>query len=128
LLDINTISETRKRFDVSTEAVLIRLAHLSDEPCAVFMASGREAVKCLGVVADWYAPYRQVRPCCDDPAPPAVDPKGPAAGPYHVLRGGSWNDFSADVKMSLRDHLKSPDEESALDYDSYSTGFRCAGD
>jgi hypothetical protein len=43
LLDINIISETRKRFDVSTEAVLIRLAHLSDEPCAVFTASRREA-------------------------------------------------------------------------------------
>jgi len=43
VLDINTISETRKRFDVSTEAVLIRLAHLSDEPCAVFTASRREA-------------------------------------------------------------------------------------
>jgi formylglycine-generating enzyme required for sulfatase activity len=79
-------------------------------------------------VADWYAPYRQVRPCCDDPAPPVLDPKGPTTGLYHVLRGGSWHDFSADVKMSLRDHPHAPDEESALDYDNYSTGFRCAGD
>lgn len=80
-------------------------------------------------VADWYAPYRQVQPCCDDPAEAAVDPKGPATGQYRVLRGGSWHDFSADVRMSLRDHLKSsPTEDSALDYDSYSTGFRCAGD
>ena len=79
-------------------------------------------------VADWYAPYRMVRPCCDDPAPPVVDPKGPATGQYRVVRGGSWHDFSADVKMSLRDHLPSPGEESGLDYDSYSTGFRCAGD
>jgi hypothetical protein len=29
----------RRDFDVSTEAVLIRLAHLSEEPCAVFVAS-----------------------------------------------------------------------------------------
>ena len=79
-------------------------------------------------VADWYAPYRQVQPCCDDPAPPAVDPKGPATGQYHVLRGGSWQDFSNDVKMSLRDHPSLPGEESGLDYDIYSTGFRCAGD
>jgi formylglycine-generating enzyme required for sulfatase activity len=80
-------------------------------------------------VADWYAPYRQVQPCCDDPAEPAIDAKGPATGQYRVLRGGSWHDFSADVRMSLRDHLKSsPDEESTLDYDNYSTGFRCAGD
>jgi Zn-dependent peptidase ImmA (M78 family) len=38
-LDINKVSEVRKKFDVSTEAVLIRLAHLSDQPCAVFVAS-----------------------------------------------------------------------------------------
>jgi O-acetyl-ADP-ribose deacetylase (regulator of RNase III) len=37
--DIDKISETRKKFDVSTEAVLIRLAHLSEERCAVFVAS-----------------------------------------------------------------------------------------
>jgi formylglycine-generating enzyme required for sulfatase activity len=79
-------------------------------------------------VSDWYSPYRQVRPCCDDPAEAVVDPKGPATGQYRVLRGGSWNDFSADVRMSLRDHLKlSPTEDSVRDYDSYSTGFRCAG-
>src|ERR1022692_1610475 len=41
-LDINNITETRKRFAVSTEAVLVRLAHLSIEPCAVFTASRRE--------------------------------------------------------------------------------------
>jgi formylglycine-generating enzyme required for sulfatase activity len=80
-------------------------------------------------VSDWYAPYRQVRPCCDDPSEATIDPKGPAAGRYHVLRGGSWNDLSADVRMSLRDHLKSsPAEDSDRDYDAYSTGFRCAGD
>ena len=79
-------------------------------------------------VSDWYAPYRQVKPCCDDPAEAAIDPKGPATGRYHVLRGGSWNDLSADVRMSLRDHLKSSlDEDSDRDYDAYSIGFRCAG-
>jgi formylglycine-generating enzyme required for sulfatase activity len=80
-------------------------------------------------VADWYADYRQVRPCCDDPADAVVDPKGPETGRNHVLRGGSWRDFSADVRMSLRDRLTSaPGDESLRDYDSYATGFRCAGD
>jgi formylglycine-generating enzyme required for sulfatase activity len=80
-------------------------------------------------VSDWYAPYRQVRPCCDDPAEAAIDPKGPPRGRYHVLRGGSWQDFSADVRMSLRDHLKSSaNEDSDRDYDAYGTGLRCAGD
>jgi len=80
-------------------------------------------------VADWYAPYRQVRPCCDDPAEAAVDPQGPLTGQYHVIRGGSWNDFSADVRMSLRDHPTSPrGDEGDRDYDNYSIGFRCVGD
>jgi IrrE N-terminal-like domain len=38
-LDIDGILKSRKHFDVSTEAVLIRLVHLSDEACAVFVAS-----------------------------------------------------------------------------------------
>ncbi len=58
-----------------------------------------------------------------------MDPKGPATGRYHVLREGSWNDLSADVRISLRDHLKSSqDEDRDRDYDDYSTGFRCVGD
>jgi sulfatase modifying factor 1 len=80
-------------------------------------------------VADWYAPYRYVRPCCDDPAEAAIDPQGPVTGQYRVIRGGSWNDFSADVRMSLRDYPRSRgSDESDRDYDSYSIGFRCAGD
>lgn len=80
-------------------------------------------------VADWYAPYRSVQPCCDDRAEAVLDPTGPATGRYRVLRGGSWNDFSADVRMSLRDVFKSsPGEEGDRDYDAYSTGVRCAGD
>ena len=70
-------------------------------------------------VADWYAPYD---------AADATDPKGPAAGKYRVLRGGSWNDFSSDVRFSVRDHTVSDNSESARDYDDYSIGFRCAGD
>jgi formylglycine-generating enzyme required for sulfatase activity len=81
-------------------------------------------------VTDWYAPYTKAGDgsCCDDPAEAMRDPKGPPTGQYHVLRGGSWNDFSADVRMSLRDYPKaSPNEDSDRDYDNYTIGFRCAG-
>lgn len=40
-LDIDQITRLRRQFDVSTEAVLIRLAQLSEESCAVFVASKR---------------------------------------------------------------------------------------
>jgi formylglycine-generating enzyme required for sulfatase activity len=81
--------------------------------------------------SDWYRDYPKAADgsCCDDPSAPLVDPKGPSSGQYHVLRGGSWNDFSADVRVALRDHPKlSPLEDSDRDYDNYSVGFRCAGD
>lgn len=38
-LTIEKILAARRHFDVSTEAVLIRLARLSEEPCAAFVAS-----------------------------------------------------------------------------------------
>lgn len=83
-------------------------------------------------VSDWFALYPKPadgKSCCDDPAAPVVDPKGPSLGQTHVLRGGSWNDFSADVRIALRDHPKlSSLDDSDRDYDNYSIGFRCAGD
>lgn len=39
LLQINHLLELRRRFDVSTEALLIRIAKLSNMPCAAFCAS-----------------------------------------------------------------------------------------
>lgn len=39
ILSIENVLAARKQFDVSTEAILIRLVHLSEEPCAVFVAS-----------------------------------------------------------------------------------------
>lgn len=38
-ISVEKILAARKRFDVSTEAVLIRLVRLSEQPCAVFVAS-----------------------------------------------------------------------------------------
>jgi formylglycine-generating enzyme required for sulfatase activity len=37
-----------------------------------------------------------------------VDPKGPAAGKYRVLRGGSWNDAQEDCRATSRDY-RNPD-------------------
>jgi formylglycine-generating enzyme required for sulfatase activity len=81
-------------------------------------------------VADWYGDYPRSRngACCEDPGEPYLDPKGPAAGRGHVIRGGSWNDFSAEMRIALRDRPKfSPTEDSVRDYDDYSIGFRCVG-
>ena len=81
-------------------------------------------------VADWYAPYTKAADgsCCDNPAEAIRDQEGPLAGRVHAIRGGSWNDFATDVRMSLRNYPKSsPDEDSDRDYDDYTIGFRCAG-
>jgi formylglycine-generating enzyme required for sulfatase activity len=65
-------------------------------------------------VADWYAAdfYDQA---------PAVNPFGPAAGEYRVLRGGSWFSPARAVRAAFR-VWNLPD----LGYDS--SGFRCAAD
>lgn len=41
-LNIDHIAEARRRFDVSTESILIRFSQLSEEPCAVFVASKKD--------------------------------------------------------------------------------------
>ena len=71
-------------------------------------------------VADWYGRYDFER---------VVDPKGPAKGRHRVFRGGSFDDLSSDVRVSVRDHLVDEDEEgNAHPYADYTIGFRCAGD
>ena len=58
---------------------------------------------------DWYGPY---------PSGSQVDPLGPASGRYRVGRGGSWDDYPYNCRISYR-------------YDDYPTyqrdylGFRC---
>src|SRR5271157_734673 len=50
---------------------------------------------------------------------PSQDPKGPARGMAHVIRGGSWNIFSANVRASYRGNNRPSTR-------SYNYGFRCA--
>ena len=64
-------------------------------------------------VGDWYqSDYYTVSP--------QNDPQGPA-GPlaYRVLRGGSWNDVSDELRVAYRGYLE-PDEAYVM------MGFRCA--
>ncbi len=45
--------------------------------------------------ADWYGDHY-------DGSSPALNPKGPASGRAHVLRGGSWSDIAKDIRASDR--------------------------
>jgi formylglycine-generating enzyme required for sulfatase activity len=51
---------------------------------------------------------------------PAKDPRGPAAGDHHVIRGGSWNEISAELRTANRHVLQ--------DHAYNDLGFRCLSD
>lgn len=57
-LDIDSVIRCRQKFQVSTEAVLVRLAHLSMEPCAIFVASRRGARESAPCRVDYSIPAR----------------------------------------------------------------------
>jgi formylglycine-generating enzyme required for sulfatase activity len=59
---------------------------------------------------DWYGEY---------PPGPVTDPKGPSAGKYRVLRGGSWDGEAGDVRSAYRHRL-------TLGYRYAHEGFRVA--
>ena len=62
--------------------------------------------------ADWYGDYEPSE---------ATDPSGPPEGESRVLRGGSWNDFPRNVRVSARSGVKPTSRD-------WTIGFRCAGD
>ena len=54
---------------------------------------------------------------------PGSNPPGPATGSYRVVRGGSWNDSSIEIRVAFRDYYNLSDH-----YDQFFwVGFRCAG-
>lgn len=64
--------------------------------------------------ADWYSDrcYSQSM---------RKNPKGPDDGKFRVLRGGAWNSIRLQLKCTYRHYEKE-------NYQSYTTGFRCAKD
>jgi len=54
-------------------------------------------------VQDWYAAY---------PPGPAVDPVGPAAGPYRISRGGAWSNNARGARSAFRTNGGDPDLKS----------------
>ncbi|MCP4700188.1 MAG: SUMF1/EgtB/PvdO family nonheme iron enzyme, partial [Gammaproteobacteria bacterium] len=62
-------------------------------------------------VYDWYGNY---------PEKAQKNPKGPATGPYRVLRGGSWIDVAGFCRSASRFYWDDPDRRGR------STGFRLA--
>jgi len=62
--------------------------------------------------ADWYDPDYYANS-------PTVDPTGPSAIPFRVLRGGSWRSYARGVRSASRD-LSGPGDR------HFYLGFRCA--
>ena len=60
-------------------------------------------------VADWYSPYSVSE---------KADPKGPAQGEEHAIRGGDFNSPPKGLRTSAREHWKG-------DKGDNRTGFRC---
>jgi sulfatase modifying factor 1 len=70
----------------------------------------------LGDVWEWVSDWFDIRSYTDKDQ---IDPTGPATGTMRVLRGGSWYNFEALVRVSNRG-ASNPAERLAID------GFRCA--
>ena len=55
---------------------------------------------------DWYAPDTYAQEAA---AGETVDPRGPATGKEHVIRGGSYRSDAADLRSAARDHTRTDD-------------------
>ena len=65
-------------------------------------------------VQDWYDPGYYA-------ASDAANPRGPSAGDYRVVRGGSWNQLADEIRPTARAY-HNPDKGTGQ------IGFRCASD
>jgi len=57
---------------------------------------------------DWYDPEAYAHMLDSE----VLDPRGPASGQAHVVRGGSYRSDAADLRCAARDHTRS--DESLL--------------
>jgi formylglycine-generating enzyme required for sulfatase activity len=55
---------------------------------------------------DWYDPESYAK---FPPGEEVVDPRGPASGEEHVIRGGSFRSDAADLRAAARDHTRHND-------------------
>jgi len=69
-------------------------------------------------LGDWYDAYHQHSPSEDTSGPSSPLFHDPFGIPFHVLRGGSWNDPASVVRVSTRHFNQSFNRGSTL-------GFRC---
>jgi len=70
------------------------VGRLAANPLGLFDMSGNVWEWCR----DWHDPAEYARRDTDV----AVDPEGPKAGSFHVLRGGSWGSEAADLRSASR--------------------------
>ena len=61
-------------------------------------------------VSDWYGSY---------PSGSVTDPQGPSTGDYRVLRGGSWDNSSSNIRSAIRIRINPT-------FTFNFSGFRCA--
>lgn len=98
--------------DASAQPLLARTLPDYDDgypvtaPVDAFQPSARGLFNMGGNVSEWVQDYYGVDPGSSEPEP---DPRGPADGQYHVIRGASYLDSTiSDLRLSRRDYGKGP--------------------
>jgi formylglycine-generating enzyme required for sulfatase activity len=74
--------------------------HIAAAPVGTFKPDQLGLLDMAGNVAEWTNDYYEI-----PPATPATDPRGPASGEYHVIRGSSWmHGTVTDLRHAFRDY------------------------
>lgn len=85
-------------------------------PVAKFPPNGFGVYDMAGNVSEWTADWFDGAYYASSPS---VDPKGPAAGEYKVIRGGAWSDSGRRITVFFRNWVR-PNQTTP------NIGFRCA--